>query len=285
MPDNTFSISMNSYSCGSFDLAECLEQIAQTPIRCLELPVEQTRAGSLIPEIMVDEPLGGDWRHSVADLKSFLADGGFTATSIAVFGAFTCAKARDMVRTRIDFAEQLGVRTIVFGSRQRADDEEDRRTLYALLRDMADYALPKGITICLEIHGGVTANASAMRQTLAEVDRPNVGVNFDTANILFYNPECDPAAELAALAEHVRSVHVKDIVPGKTAREHVLPRLGQGVVDFPRVFETLNDAGFAGPFCLEVETFHGATVSDSIADYQKDVLVSIDYLRSIGKMA
>ena len=284
MPDNTYSMSMNSYSSGRFNLAECLEQIAHTPIRLLELPVEQTRPGSLIPEIMVDESLGGAWQHSVADLKALLSDGGFTATSMTVFGAFTCAKAADIVRRRIDFAEEMGIGIIVFGSRERGSQGE-RRTLCDLLRDMADYALPKGVTICLEIHGGITGNATTMQQTLAEIDRPNVGVNFDTANILFYNPTCDPAAELAALAERVRSVHVKDIILGKTMREHLLPPLGEGIVDFARVFETLDSVGFTGPYCLEIETFHGVTDSDDIRDYQKGVVASIDYLRSIGAMA
>ena len=84
MSKNTFSVSMNCYTWGKFDVAQCLEQIQKTPIRMVELPAEQTRPGSLIPELMVDEPLGGDWRHSIADLKTLLAKDGFQAEAIAV---------------------------------------------------------------------------------------------------------------------------------------------------------------------------------------------------------
>ena len=43
MPINQYGISLNSYTYGEYDLATCLEQIAQTPLRAVELPVEQSR--------------------------------------------------------------------------------------------------------------------------------------------------------------------------------------------------------------------------------------------------
>jgi len=121
---------------------------------------------------------------------------------------------------------------------------------------------------------------------MKEVDRANVGVNFDTANILFYNlgfSTEDGARELEALAEHVLHVHLKDIVRGKTRKEHVLPRLGKGEVDFRKVFDILHAADFFGPFSFEVETFHGATASGEITAYQDDLLASIEYIRSLGE--
>jgi len=78
-------------------------------------------------------------------------------------------------------------------------------------------------------------------------------------------------------------VHLKDIVRGKTSSEHVLPRLGQGEVDFRKVFDVLHGVGFYGPFSFEVETFHGATETNDIRDYQNDLLASIEYLRSLGE--
>ena len=137
-------------------------------------------------------------------------------------------------------------------------------------------------------HGGITANSAEALRTMKEVGHPNLGINFDTGNILYYNPAFGPqeaARELKALAKHVFHVHLKDIIRGRTRSEHTLPRLGTGEVDFRCVFDILHEAGFFGPFSFEVETFHGATKSDDIRDYLKDLLASIDYIRSLGELA
>ncbi len=65
----------------------------------------------------------------------------------------------------------------------------------------------------------------------------------------------------------------------------MLPRLGQGEVDFRGTFDLLHAAGFTGPFSFEVETFHRATQSDSIEDYHADIVASIEYLKSLGELA
>ena len=302
MADNVFAINLNCYSYGRFDLAECLEQIKQTPLRRLELPAEQTRPNSLIPELMIDAPLNGQWRYSLPDLKELLARDGFIADSLDVFGALGYPGGAGIIKRRIDFAEALGTDTIVMGCHHHAlsppggsatvaDNAETRaarEAVYGILRDTGQYAAGKGVRVALEIHGLLMSSADEALRTMREVGLSNVGVNFDTANILFYN-EDRPAKycleAIAALARHITHVHLKDIVRGKTREDHVLPRLGQGEVDFRGVFDTLHGAGFTGPFSFEVETFHKATESDDIAAYQADVLHSIEYVKSLGEFA
>ena len=302
MADNTFAVSMNCYTWGRFDLAQCIGQIKKTSIRALEVPAEQSRPGSLIPELMIDAPLDGQWRYSLADLRALLARDGFQVDSVDVFGFIGHPGTDELVKRRIDFAQALGAETIVLGCHhlgltkaeqqpggaESREAKEARAAIYALLRDVGDYAADRGVKIAIEIHGGITANATAALRTMAEVDRENVGINFDTANILYYNIEFSPAdgaRELEALAKHVFHVHLKDIVRGKTRKDHVLPRLGQGEVDLPKVFQILHAAGFYGPFSFEVETFHGATVSDDISLYHDDVVASIEHVRSLGEFA
>jgi sugar phosphate isomerase/epimerase len=167
-----------------------------------------------------------------------------------------------------------------------AKEKQIRAFIYSMLREVGDYAADRNIKIAIEIHGGITANAAEALRTMEEVSRENVGINFDTANILYYNEALDPAGaarELESLAGHVLHVHLKDIVRGKTPREHVLPRLGKGEVNFRKVFDILHAAGFYGPFSFEVETFHGATKSDDIQEYQQDLLASVEYIKSLGE--
>lgn len=298
MSRNTFSVSMNCYTWGRFNVAQCLEQIKKTPIRQVELPAEQSRPGSLIPELMLDVPLDGAWQYSVPDLKSLLARDGFRAESVAVFGYLGYPTSDGIIKRRILFAQALGADLIVLGCHHKAlahvggaETDEQKRvkaSIYAMLRDVGDYAAERKIRIALEIHGGVTANAAEALRTMREVNRPNVGINFDTANILYYNDDLDTAGgakALESLARHVFHVHLKDIRRGKTRKENVLPRLGTGEVDFRKVFDILHGVGFYGPFSFEVETFHGATESNDIARYHEDLVASIEYLRSLGEFA
>jgi sugar phosphate isomerase/epimerase len=300
MARNIFSASMNCYTWGQFNAAQCLEQLSKTPIRLVELPAEQCRPGSLVPELMLDVPLGGQWQYSLPDLKALLAVGGFQTDAVDVFGYLGYPGADVLIKRRIDFAAALGARLIVLGchhmalkhigqvpSREESEEAKAaRQYIYAMLRDLGDYGAARGIRIALEIHAGVTATAEEALRTIAEVSRDNVGINFDTANILYYNESLDAAGAAEALrrlARHVFHVHLKDIRRGKTREQHVLPRLGTGEVDFQQVFDILHGAGFRGPFSFEIETFHGSTESNDIASYQQDLLASIEYLRSLGE--
>ncbi|MDD4869073.1 MAG: sugar phosphate isomerase/epimerase [Kiritimatiellae bacterium] len=292
---NAFSVSMNCFGWGQFDIAQCITQIKKTPIRLLELPAEQARPKSLIPELMIDAPLGGQWQYSFPDLQDLLARNGFKAESVDLFGYTGYPGSDRIIKRRIDFAERIGAQVLVLGCHHKAlghktsgdesQEQKDARSfMYAMLRDVADYAAGKNIKIALEIHGGIMANAREALRTMNEVNRPNLGVNFDTANIFFYNETfsaADAARELESLAKHVFHVHLKDIIRGQG--KHVLPQLGKGEVDFRKVFDILHNAGFYGPFSFEVETFHGATQSGDINAYIDDLTASIETIKSIGE--
>src|SRR6185369_16319577 len=79
--------------------------------------------------------------------------------------------------------------------------------------------------------------APTLLGVLSELDCPNVGVNFDPANMILYG-KGDPVESLRLLASHVRQIHVKDafptLKPGTWGRE--VPA-GQGAVDWDAFFE------------------------------------------------
>ena len=57
------------------------------------------------------------------------------------------------------------------------------------------------------------------------------------------------------------------------------PALGEGIVDFKAVFQTLNDAGFYGPFTMELEGIEGETLDE--AGIQARVADSLQHLKDI----
>ena len=150
--------------------------------------------------------------------------------------------------------------------------------VYERLRRMGEIAGEKGQFIGMETHPDLCQSGDNARETLSAVNHPAVGMNFDTANIYYYNENADIVAELKKAAEFVRSVHLKDTDGG--FKSAVFPVVGQGVVDYPAVLEVLRDKGFNGPWTLELE---GTAIDWNSPDaIEKTVADSVAYLRVIG---
>jgi sugar phosphate isomerase/epimerase len=147
--------------------------------------------------------------------------------------------------------------------------EPDRKPFLDTLRQVADLAAGKGVKIGFET-GQETADL--LRRTLEELNRPNLGVNFDPANMLLYD-KGDPLRAVETLAPFIRSVHVKDAnrptTPGAWGEE--VP-LGQGQVNIRAFVQTLKKVGYTGSLCIEGE----------VGDQQQrfaDVAHGVRYLR------
>jgi L-ribulose-5-phosphate 3-epimerase len=92
-----------------------------------------------------------------------------------------------------------------------------------------------------------------MLRVLKDVNMPNLGVGLDTANLVLYG-KANPVDAVDIIGPYVKSIHAKDgrwpTDPSKLGQETLI---GQGVVDFKRVFKKLKDAGYSGPITIERE--------------------------------
>jgi L-ribulose-5-phosphate 3-epimerase len=93
--------------------------------------------------------------------------------------------------------------------------DPQRSAMLDTLAQAADLAARKGVTLAFET-GQETA--TLLRQTLDELQSPNVKVNFDPANMLLYDMG-DPIQAVAVLGPDIRSVHVKDARRPRQRRE------------------------------------------------------------------
>jgi sugar phosphate isomerase/epimerase len=86
------------------------------------------------------------------------------------------------------------------------------------------------------------------------VERPNLFINFDPANMILYGSG-EPIAALEKLGSYVRSVHCKDATwaarPGQEWGAEV--PLGEGAVDIEKYLRTLSKIGYLGPLTIERE--------------------------------
>jgi sugar phosphate isomerase/epimerase len=96
--------------------------------------------------------------------------------------------------------------------------------------------------------------ADTLLQFLRDVDRDNLFVNFDPANMILYGSG-EPIPALELVGRYVHSVHCKDATwaarPGEEFGAEVA--LGDGAVNFERFLRTLDSIGYTGPLTIERE--------------------------------
>ena len=156
------------------------------------------------------------------------------------------------IRSSVELAAELGLTLVTFHAgflpHERSDPAFDR--MLERLRLVADLFASKKIKLGLET-GQETAPVLAA--FLQELDRPNVGVNFDPANMILYD-QGNPVAALNRLSPWLQQVHIKDAtrtkIHGTWGAEVVA---GSGEVNWRAFFETLRDLEFRGNLVIERE--------------------------------
>lgn len=120
------------------------------------------------------------------------------------------------------------------------------------VRRICDHAAPHGQTFALETG---QEPAETLLAFLHDVNRRNLGINFDPANMILYGTG-DPIEGLALLAPHILSVHAKDGNWPPADQPEALGEqqpLGAGAVGIDRFLNALRHAGYQGPVAIERE--------------------------------
>lgn len=153
-----------------------------------------------------------------------------------------------------DFAKALGAPSIALHVGCLPEDHEhpDFVAVREMTRLVCDYAADNGQTFALETG---QEPARDLLEFFKAVDRPNLRINFDPANMILYGSG-DPIEALGILAEHVISVHAKDgdwpakDVAGALGVEQPL---GKGAVGMARFVAKLKEIGYKNPINIERE--------------------------------
>lgn len=156
------------------------------------------------------------------------------------------------IREDASVAGRLGLGLVMFhaGFLPEHPNDPDFAKLIARLRQIADFYAEEGVQLAFET-GQETADC--LKQFIDELGRPNVGANFDPANMILYD-KGDPIQALLTLGSLVKNCHVKDAnrtkVPGAWGEEVTV---GTGQVDWKAFFAALEKIGFKGDLCIERE--------------------------------
>lgn len=231
-----------------------------------------------IPTVQVHSPHANT--RNAATAEAFLkrcADAGITPT--VVFGGFegesyadiaTTAKTVGLVpeATRAarvqemkeisDFAKLLGVKAVGLhiGFVPADRSSNSYQDLLVVTRELLDHVAANGQNLHLETG---QESADHLLEFIHDVQRPNLFINFDPANMILYGTG-NPIEALKKVGKYVRSIHCKDAkwapadVRG-TAWGTEEP-LGEGDVGMETYLRTLKDLGYTGPLTIEREIAH-----------------------------
>ena len=228
-----------------------------------------------IPSVQIHAPHAGSRTEEKArEFLSKCADAGITVT--AVFGGFEGESYADIPTTvktvglvpeetraaRVqemkeisDFARLLGCSTVALhiGFVPEDKNSDSYKGLIECTRDLLDHIADNDQQLNLET-GQETADH--LLDFIADVDRDNLFINFDPANMILYGTG-DPIEALQKVGKYVRSVHCKDAKwaaegeRGKSWGTEVA--LGEGDVNIETYLRTLKDLGYMGPLTIERE--------------------------------
>lgn len=214
--------------------------------------------------------------EQVDDLKARLAKYGL---KVAVFrGDTDLARATSVeeMAQQLATCEKMGVRYMFLSPKHTNVSKE---VAVEKLKKIGDIAKRHGVTIGLETHPDMGTNGDLHVQTMKAIDHPNIRVNFDCANITYYNKNTDAVTELNKCIDYVGTFEIKD--HNGEFETWNFPVLGKGIVDIPGVLQVLKQHGYRGPITLEIEGIQG--VDRSKEQIKKDIAESAKYVRSLGK--
>ncbi|HVJ66467.1 MAG TPA: sugar phosphate isomerase/epimerase family protein [Caulifigura sp.] len=181
-----------------------------------------------------------------------------TAQTVGLVPESTRAARVKEMKEISDFAKLLNVEAVGLhiGFVPADRNSAAYKSLLECARDLLDYAAKNGQRVHLET-GQETADH--LLEFFHDVDRKNLAINFDPANMILYG-NGNPIEALMKVGEFVKSVHCKD---AKWAAEGVRGKewgtevpLGDGDVNIELYLRVLKSFGYEGPLTIEREIAH-----------------------------
>jgi sugar phosphate isomerase/epimerase len=163
----------------------------------------------------------------------------------------------------------------VFGNEIHGPRQEVIARVVDGLRQLGEYAGPKGVTILLESHGEFI-DSPTLKEVLTSADSKHVALLWD-AHHTFVDGHEQPEKTVAELGSWIRHTHLKDSLPdGKGGRKYVLT--GTGDVPIERQVMALRNIGYKGYYCFEWEKVWHPDILEPEVAFPNYVTVMTGYL-------
>jgi sugar phosphate isomerase/epimerase len=201
--------------------------------------------------IRVTAVFGGFDGESYADIAT-------TARTVGLVPESTRAARLQEMKGIADFARVLGCSTVALhiGFVPVDRSSTSYRNLLDTTRNLLDHLAKNSQQLNLETG---QESADHLLEFIADVNRDNLFINFDPANMILYGTG-NPIEALEKVGSYVRSVHCKDAKwaapESRGNRWGSEVPLGDGDVGMETYLRTLDRLGYHGPLTIEREIAH-----------------------------
>ena len=229
---------------------------------------------------------------NAAGLKALLSETGFTVTdfwcgwsapviwkhpekysSLGLVPKTYRKQRLEELKKGAEFAYKLGVKNIITHTGFIPDDPdaEARIGVVEALKELCTELQSRGQSFAFETGEELPLTLSMM---ITEIGLPNVGVNFDPANLIS-SGRGNPNDAMELLGCRVTGMHAKDAVPPKFGEVggRQVP-IGLGRVDFEGLLTQLKKIGYKGDIVIEHEM-------KGREDRDADIIAAKGYLEEI----
>lgn len=234
-------IAVNTVTYLPYSLDDALHGIGAAGFRYIEL--------ASIPGVCQHVPLDMD-NTAIETLRRKLASAGLQLCSLSSHTDLTSKKGSHLAMQAINLASRLEapiVNTAVGGP---SNENEDESLFLENIPEVANYARQNRVVLALEIHGTLTSTGRKSMDLIRKVNHPNVKINYDTGNSLYF-ADTSPYEDLMEALPDVAHIHLKDKIGGKGVWN--FPPIGTGEIDFRRILDLLSASNFSGPISIEIE--------------------------------
>lgn len=242
--------------------------------------------------------LGYDYVENFAFIRDYYKDDPQELVRLAeacgvklvnLYGHFTfdVEKSLEIAKAQIDFLAEIGgswynCQNGGFGDdgpSERPTNPEMIDKMCQITNELGAYAKEKGITVCFHPHYGTCVFSQSDIDYFAAHTKPEyVSFCLDTAHTTLAG--MDPVELIRQYGDRIAFMHLKDVdtyalsKAEGSAKMASFRALGHGTVNFPAVKAALEEVGYDGVLCVELDrpevcNFHSAEVSRI---YLKDVL-------------
>lgn len=238
MPSN---ISISSLAFSGHGFAQACEAIAASGMRYVE-PAFIEGYGA-VSEDEFDQ-------GSAKLIRDQAVSSGLMCRSVSAHIDTGATDALDRVKRRIDFAATVGARYLI----TNAGSEGTAAQFAANLEKLADFAVARDVTICIENPGDgrhLFTSAADMADWKARFDHPAIDLNYDFGNVFTASDETlDPALDMLAIVNTAAHFHVKDIASSATGWR--ICAIGDGAVNYRAILPTLARSQPDAAFSIEM---------------------------------
>ncbi len=218
---DNFTIGMAGYTFREFTVEEAIEMMKRTGITSLSLKDFHL-------------PLNSKQQQVDAVLATFKNAGIHVYTVGVVY-----MKTTESVDQAFDYAKMCGVKIMV-----GAPD-------YELLPYVEKKVRTYDIRLAIHNHGPdnpLYPNATDIWNHIKELD-PGIGICIDIGHTT--RDGQDPSVDIEKYQSRIYDIHIKDV--DKASREGKTIEMGRGIIDIPKVVDTLRKIKYSGKCSLEFE--------------------------------